>query len=136
MAKKIMPKTRISKLNVTRCYFCKLGDKYEEAYNKFTAEATEKNPEKNFKAWWRVDDKTPGVPGYKITTFRVATKEDWRNDDGLTEESTTYICENCMGVINKCFTHLGEAEEISYARKETKVFPMPDLEDVEEIEEG
>lgn len=135
MAKKIMPKTRLTKTNVTSCRFCRLESNYENAYDNMIAEAKEKNPEKEYKPWWRVDDKVPGVPGYKITTFRVATKEDWRTEDGLTDENTAYVCENCMAIINKCFSHLGEAEEISYARKETKVLPMPDLEDVEVKEE-
>lgn len=129
MAKKIMPKTRLIKTNVTHCTFCGLGNKYENAYASFVDEAKEKYPDKDFHPWWRMDDKAPGIPGYKIVVFRVATKDDWRTEDGLTENGTTYVCENCMGIINKCFTHLGEAEEISYARKETKTFPMPDIEE-------
>ena len=42
----------------------------------------------------------------------------------------------CWGhYFRNLFNAVEYAEEISYARKETKVFPMPDLEDIEEKEE-
>lgn len=131
MAKKMMAKTRIEKANVTRCTFCGFGDDYELKYNEFISKATEKNPDKNYRPWWRIEDEVPGVPGYRIITYRTERERDssWNLTDGLYQNSSFEICENCMGVINKCFTNLGEAEEISYARKETKVFPMPEIED-------
>lgn len=130
--KKIMPKTRLVKTNVTRCDFCNLAERYEKIYDAFIQKAKEQNiaPDKEFKPWWRVEDHfVPGVPGYKVVTFRVSTKEDWRTEDGLTEMRTAYICEDCMNVLNRCFSNLGDGVENSYARKEAKVLPMPEIEE-------
>lgn len=133
MAKKIMPKTRLVKTNVTHCGFCDLEERYERAYDAFIQKAKEQNiaPDKEFMPWWRAESRAvPGIPGYKVATFRTSTKEDWRTDDGLTEMRTTYICEDCMNVLNKCFSNLGDGVENSYARKEAKVLPMPEIEEV------
>ena len=134
MAKKIMPKTRLTKTNVTTCDFCRLGNRYEAAYNTLIATAKERYPERETNPWWRVDDKAPGVPGYKITTLRLATEGDWGVRDGVVENGTVTVCENCMLTIVKCFAHLANledtAEEITYARKEIKELPLPTLDEV------
>lgn len=131
MAKKMMARTKLGKAMVVRCSFCGLGDVYSDTYDKFVEKTKEKFPERELLPWWRADDYAPGVPGYKVLTFRtIRGEEDRWHTDGLVTESSFDICENCMAIINKCFQNIGDAEEIAFARKETKVFPMPDLEDV------
>lgn len=141
MAKKIMARTRLEKVNITGCVFCNFDNELRNAYENKKRELEEKYPDKSFYSWWDIHEKIEKenpFPGYLVTTMRTAREDDydWNADrNGLYRTGTVEVCENCMGTINKCFSNLGEAEENGYSRKEFKTFVLPTEVEMEVKEE-
>ena len=121
MARTKMSKIRVEKKEVNSCIICDLYDTVSRMADKTLEKAKEVYPDgKNFKYVWDVRENHT-VPGFKITYYRPARKDDddWRIENGLYQTGTSEICEKCYTKLTECFNKIGAAEEIAFATTES-----------------
>lgn len=134
MAKKMMARTRIERAMVKECFLCNLSSVIRDEVEARLEKTKELFPEKETRDRWSMVDQIDGVPGYNLYTYRPEKENDYgyRVNNGLYLISETQLCADCAAVILKGMQNIGEAEEISYSRKESckeVVYPEPGSEE-------